>query len=332
MANILLLGAGFSKNWGAPVASEFFTALIADEEIQRNPQMLELLWRNRTNFEEALAQLQHSYRQNKEANREPLQLFLRAMLQIFDRTTTIFKRQDFEVWQEGLTVDRSRRVVEFLAKFDAIFTLNQDLLLEIHYFDQHHNTSTSRRWGSNALPGMTAAGQETEQGRPWSSRIWKPEGDFNISNNVQPYFKLHGSRNWRTSENTEDIIIMGGGKDAAIRQFPVLQRYQALFAEYVKRPDTRLTVIGYGFGDGHINETLKDAVAGGLKMYVIDPRGAAIGYESRPVKEWQIGSGPSELEIWFQKGLYSASVIPFRRLLIDESVDREVLGDFLARK
>jgi len=330
MQNILLLGAGFSKNWGAPVASEFFTALIADEEVQRNQPMLDLLWRNRKNFEDALAHVQQNYRQNMQTNREPLLLFLRAMLRIFDRMTAIFKKQDFEVWQQGLTVDRSRHVVEFLAKFDAIFTLNQDLLLEIHYFDKHHNTSTNRRWGSNALPGMTPVGQETEQGRPWSSRIWKPEGDFNISINVQPYFKLHGSRNWRTSDNAEDIIIMGGGKDAAIRQFPVLQRYQELFADYVKRSDTRLTVIGYGFGDGHINEVLKDAVGSGLKMYVIDPRGAAIGYESRPVKEWQIGSGPSELEIWFQKGLYSASIIPFRHLLLDESVDREVLADFLS--
>ena len=37
----------------------------------------------------------------------------------------------------------------------------------------------------------------------------------------------------------------------------------------------------------------------------------------------------TEFEEWFQKGLYSASIIPFRRLLIEESVDIGVLADFL---
>jgi hypothetical protein len=211
MANILLLGAGFSKNWGAPVAHEFFTQLIADEEIQQNPQIQQLLWSNWTNFEEALDQLQRNYRQNMQANREPLQLFIRAMLRVFDRMTTIFKRQEFDLSEQKLVPDRSRRVVEFLAKFDAVFTLNQDLLLEYHYFDEHHNTSTGRRWGGSNLPGMVAVGQ-MESNRPWSSRVWKPEGNISVEKNVQPYFKLHGSRNWRTADDAEDIIIMGGGK------------------------------------------------------------------------------------------------------------------------
>jgi hypothetical protein len=37
-------------------------------------------------------------------------------------------------------------------------------------------------------------------------------------------------------------------------------------------------VIGYGFGDDHINAHLKEAVEdSGLKMYVIDPRGRGVG-------------------------------------------------------
>ena len=89
MANILLLGAGFSKNWGAPIAREFFQSLIADPEMRANEQIHNLLWRNRSNFEHALAQLQHNYRQNQQENREPLLLMQRAMLRVFERINDI---------------------------------------------------------------------------------------------------------------------------------------------------------------------------------------------------------------------------------------------------
>lgn len=333
MGNILLLGAGFSKNWGAPIASEFFAALIADHEIRGNQQVHALLWANRTNFENALAQLQQNYRQNQRANSEPLLIMQRAMVRVFERMNNIFKGQDFEPHQDRFTVDRSRTVVELLAKFEAIFTLNQDLLLEIHYFDQHHGLTTSRRWNGGSLPGMQPVGQLVDSAAPWSGRVWTPTNQFTVNSGSQPYYKLHGSTNWRDSGENSELMILGGGKGGAIQAIPVLHQYQQIFSEYLVRPGTRLTVIGYGFGDAHINAVLKSAIENsGLKMYVIDPRGAAIAYEARTTKPWQISPGPTEFEGWFQKGLYSASIIPFRRLLIDESVDREVLEQFLAGK
>ncbi len=330
MTNILLLGAGFSKNWGAPIASEFFNALIADPEVRANEPIRTLLWRNRSNFENALEQLQHNFRQNQQANREPLLLMQRAMLRIFGRINDIFRRQDFELHQERLTVDRNRTVVEFLAKFDAIFTLNQDLLLEIHYLDHVHNQTTNRRWNGSSVPGMQPTGAG-EPGAPWSSRIWTPNEDYTVHQNSQPFFKLHGSTNWKDAGENADIMIMGGGKAGAIQASPVLRRLQDFLTEYARRGGTRVTVIGYGFGDAHINVILKDAIENrGLLLYVVDPRGAGLAHDMRGFGPNQIGPAVTEFEEWFQKGLYSASIIPFRRLLIDESVDREVMGDFLA--
>jgi len=329
MTNILLLGAGFSKNWGAPITSELFQALIADPEVRTNGAIHGLLWQNRSNFENALAQLQDRFRHDPQANREPLLLMQRALLRIFERINGIFRNQDFELHQERLTVDRNRTVVEFLAKFDAIFTLNQDLLLEIHYLDRVHNQFTNRRWNGNSVPGMQPSGG-VDSGVPFSGRIWTPNGDYTIPQNTQPFFKLHGSTNWKDTGANADIMIMGGGKDRAIQANPVLQRLQGFFTEYVGRGETRVTVIGYGFGDAHINAILRDSIENhGLLMYVIDPRGANIAYDMRGFVHNQIGTGVTEFEEWFQKGLYSASIIPFRRLLTDESVDREVLADFL---
>ena len=153
MANILLLGAGFSANWGAPVTSGVFNALIADPEVRGDRPMHDLLWRNRGNFENALAALQENFRRDQQMQREPLLLMQRAIQRTFERINGIFTRQSFEL-QDGQPIDRNRTVVEFLAKFDAIFTLNQDFLLEIHYFDHTHNVQTNRRWNGGCVPGM----------------------------------------------------------------------------------------------------------------------------------------------------------------------------------
>lgn len=332
MTSILLLGAGFSANWGAPVTSEVFNALIADPEVQRNKSMCDLLWQNRKNFENALAQLQHNARQDPQRHRDQLLLMQQVLERVFGRINEIFRRQDFELHQDRLTQDRNRTVKEFLAKFDAIFTLNQDLLLEIHYFDAAHNQLTNRRWTGGCVPGMTPTGQGAFGGAVWSGRVWTPSEDFTIPQRAQPFIKLHGSTNWKDTGANADLMIMGGGKAEAIQAIPVLRRYHEYFAEHVQRADTRLTVIGYGFGDDHINGVLKDGIQNHeLKMYVIDPRGAGLAYDLRGFLPGQVGApAVTEFEEWFQLGLYSASTIPLRRLLIDESVDIGVLNDFLA--
>jgi hypothetical protein len=58
--------------------------------------------------------------------------------------------------------DAAFSVIDFLARFDAIFTLNQDLLLEMHYLDVE--LANRRQWngiqwsGVRALPGAAHAG------------------------------------------------------------------------------------------------------------------------------------------------------------------------------
>src|SRR6185369_1841284 len=250
-----------------------------------------------------------------------------AMGRILERMNTMFRRQDFELPNPDQTLDQKRTVGMLLSKFDAIFTLNQDLLLEIHYFDKRRFTPSGP---IGVLPGMAATGAADQT--PWSGSDWVPSTDFSIPNNHQPYFKLHGSTNWRDASGSE-IMILGGGKDSAIHASPVLRRYQEIFGEYLKRPGTRLTVIGYSFSDAHIDALLKEAVENaGLKMYVIDPQGATLAFNKRPYGPNQIGPRFTEFEEWFQKGLYSTSTIPLRLLLRDESLDREWLDQFLGGK
>ena len=71
---------------------------------------------------------------------------------------------------------------------------------------------------------------------------------------------------------------MGGHKPAAIQQHPLLRWYHELFQAYLLEPDSRLMVIGYGFGDPHINQMIERAVDKNptMLLFTVDPRGRSI--------------------------------------------------------
>jgi hypothetical protein len=58
-------------------------------------------------------------------------------------------------------------VAEFLTRFDAIFTLNQDLLLERHYFE---HMPSSGRWEGFQIPGMKVSSDVMPQ---QGDRVWR---------------------------------------------------------------------------------------------------------------------------------------------------------------
>jgi hypothetical protein len=97
-----------------------------------------------------------------------------------------------------------------------------------------------------------------------------------LDENHQPVYKLHGSYNWFAEPNGERLLVMGGNKTGSIKAFPVLARYQELFQAALQQPNTKLMVIGYSFGDEHINKVIQDGVARGLKIFVIDPKGVDV--------------------------------------------------------
>src|SRR5277367_1572562 len=157
----------------------------------------------------------------------------------------------------------------FLARFDAIFTLNQDLLLERHYLNANN------RW---QIPGVKpfnpmASGHDPI---PPPARTQAPDDPANFKEQpeAQPYYKLHGSTYWIGGGGGQArLLIMGGNKAAEIDQYPLLAWYHRKFEEYLARA-TRLMVIGYSFGDLHINNAImKAADKGNLRLFIIDPQG-----------------------------------------------------------
>lgn len=302
MTHILLLGAGFSRNWGGWLAAEVFEYLLGSPQIADDGLLRNLLWKHkdRGGFEGALAELQRTYLTSRSApDKATLDRFQEAVSQMFDDMNQVFLGLiSFEFGNE-----RGRLVGEFLARFDAMFTLNQDLLLERHYLNINVDIYSNQKWLGAAMPGVKRV-DSTEPIGPHDLRgaKWQLTDTYELTPRSQPYFKLHGSSNWVDTEGN-DLLIIGGNKTHAIQSHPTLKWYREQFGKYLNEPDSRLMVIGYGFGDGHINDAILNARKYGLRMFVVDPLGVDVVNKTRdaairaddPLEELMIGGSRRSL-------------------------------------
>jgi hypothetical protein len=318
---ILLLGAGFSRNWGGWLASEAFEFLLGCKEIRSNAQLKKLLWQHqpRGGFEEALADIQ------REAARsgplEDLKVFEAAIAKMFDsmnRGYSGFQSLEF-------TSSEWAWLHHFLLRFDAIFTLNQDYLLEKLYLAPTGPRVSDRRWTRWHLPGMQT---ETLKGvEPPNNVIWVP-GAIKEVPNSQPIYKLHGSSTWRDPAKGS-VMILGANKEASIQSHEILRYYADEFRKRLSEKGARLMVIGYGFRDLHINTVITDAVRKGLQFYVIDPRGSDLARSLNETRQpGALIAAPTELEAIFEQGLIGASRRSLRGIFGGDDVEYAKVMDF----
>jgi len=255
MRHILLTGAGFSRNWGGWLASEAFEYLLGAPEIDEHLRFE--LWRTRTiggGFEDTLISLQTAYHANASPeNKRRLEAMTLALVGMFVAMRKAYAAEPLE------PDDRNALwVMRFLAQFDAIFTLNQDTLLEDYYAG---NVRWNEKWSGSYLPYMEPLYSEAKIVHRIGDTLMTPAIHLAPSLELQPYYKLHGSFTWYLG--ADRLLVMGGNKTEAIRTPNVLARYHQEFAQQLATPNTRLMVIGYSFGDQHINETICKAAEGG---------------------------------------------------------------------
>lgn len=269
-----MIGAGFSRNWNGWLASEFFDFLITEPSIRGNQAVLDALTREERDgggFEGALSKLQEATSRStkrKEAIQD-LKVLQDSVLGVF----TLMNKGFFEFPGIDFSNHREASLRDFLAKFDAIFSLNQDLLLEKHYVDVPNPSNPGV-----ILPGITPppnlAPFELER---WLREPWIVEDSLvetEFGSNLQPLFKLHGSANWRARTGA-DLIVLGGQKAKAIRESSVLSWYHEEFSRRICQPGARLMTIGYGFQDPHINSPILSSE--NLSLFVVDPLGIQVG-------------------------------------------------------
>jgi len=152
-----------------------------------------------------------------------------------------------------------------------IFTLNQDLFFE--RLISNHQLS---------IPGITKKSNFfTTYFRDELS-----EGDYcqlpdkyklnHIKSNILSkgnffFIKLHGSHNWKSFDGTPKMVI-GKGKTEQIEKEPLLNYYFDIFKNVLFQKKRRLLIVGYGFGDEHINNIIAEAIRYyELKIYIISP-------------------------------------------------------------
>ena len=309
MSHILLVGAGFSRNWGGWLASEVFNALLAFPDIQGDQYLRNLLWSNQHTggFENALADVQRAYLQDAAAPGHDLQVLQHAVLYVFQGMSNAYLEIRGIEFQQHI----NRMLRTFLVRFDAIFTLNQDVLLDHHYLNANLGLTAPQRWPNGGqLPGMRRIPnqQHAFPAPSWGRDAWVPlqPAEFLIRPLAQPFFKLHGSTNWRDTQGGQ-MLVIGGDKSQAIQSHQVLTWYFERFEDYLNRPNTKLMVIGYGFRDPHINRPIIDAISNsGLRFFVINSLGANVVKYANPSFGGAIYA-PNELDDAFHAGLTGAS-------------------------
>jgi hypothetical protein len=271
MPQYLLTGAGFSRNWGAWLADEAFEYLLGCSDL--TPHQRNLLWKHktqRTGFEGALQELIDLYLLHRDdRSAQELQSFSALLLGMFDSMNIGFAT--FEPGRHEHMGPQPTSIRDFLCRFDALFTLNQDTLLETHYLPTDIREGSQGRWVGCQSPGLIEENPTGVRSAP--PHIFRPsDSPFALNDRMQRYYKLHGSSNWRAL-NGATILILGANKRSAIDGIALLDWYRNQFRAALAQPGARLMIVGYSFRDAHINEIIEQAKA---QIFIIDPLGVDV--------------------------------------------------------
>lgn len=312
MANILLTGAGFSRNWGGWLADEAFEYLLGVDGL--HPRVRRMLWdhkERKTGFEGVYTVLRDTA--TNPADCEVFEQFDQAVAGMFHVMRNGFASQTIYSHQ-----------LRFLSQFEAIFTLNQDTLLEQKYLgfggQEFLSFSDGRLFGAE-VPGLRNA-QDTE---------WMPPGfytpanpPFNVRDRYQPYFKLHGSSNW-AAEGGKAMLILGGGKETEIQKHPLLAWYFSEFERCLTA--NQIVIIGYSFNDEHINKRLKAACGRSARFFIVDPTGVEVIDKRNPMA--QIAQPRGEFMEAMLPCIDGASRRNLLATLENDNVERTKLNHFM---
>jgi SIR2-like domain len=282
MTHILLTGAGFSRNWGGWLANECFEYLLVCADLTTVIQ--QELWKSKNQslgFKNTLGELKALYAKHRDGRFEnELRTFERMLEGMFHMMRQGFTAIPFDPAREVVAVNPQPEFVrDFLCRFDAIFTLNQDTLLEQHYQILNIQQGSQGKWFGMHTPGLEPV---TVGGKPYQPPgVFTPsKAPFSARERHQPYFKLHGSSNWR-ADGASALLIMGESKETDLDKVPLLAWYRDEFERKVRQPNTRMMIIGYGFQDIHINKIIESGAAAGTKIFIIDPAGVDVLYGAK---------------------------------------------------
>lgn len=239
MKSILLIGAGFSKNWGGRLASEVWADVFTNGAVQARERVRKALLNERS-FEVVMENTLTDPNYDWE-----------DQLAISGAISTTFKRMDdlfastmiYAIDKEVNYATLKHLIKRFSGSF--IFSLNQDTLLEklLQHWSVPFATPYVQQIGTAKIP----------DDRP-ASAAYQPDA------RSITLVKLHGSRTWINSEGVP-LMVIGVGKARMIAGSWLLTEYRNIFEAALSSGSVRLMVMGYSFADTHINEIIATAAS-----------------------------------------------------------------------
>lgn len=282
---VLLLGAGFTANFGAPIANQIWKDLFNNEFIQKSPKLKAILkkYRMTNDFESFYEQVISDQVQSVEK-----EIVINAISNIYkqiDKTTQLtFENSNISL----------QDLILFLKKFSKndngsgfVFTLNQDLFLE-WLFNQYKSSEKNlllegreiKYFGPIDTPRFAWHWYQYPLKRSFINHVILPtskeldtwaKNNFIVDNNQSfPFYvKLHGSFGWYKEEKNYTPII-GSNKLKKTNQEPLLKFYKSKFKEILDEK-VAIWVIGYSFSDKHINSMLINSmIKHKSSLFIID--------------------------------------------------------------
>lgn len=268
---ILITGAGFTHNFGAPLAKDMWGIIFNHKQIQKEQKIRNLMLGN-YDYESIYDSIMSGdYTQSEK------DAISNAIHNAYEKLDAIIREWRFVNGAPyPVNIYKVQKLIDLFSKVNKkgfFFTLNQDLFIERHYYN-------GRRL---LIPGLQTRDVlfSTNITREPLERLdfcQLPTKEYIEENKSQIlssynflYVKLHGSQNWKSQIRNQQMVI-GRGKRKKIQDEPLLEWYFEIFEKVLCRENLHILIIGYGFADEHINEIISQAIEQfGLKLNVISP-------------------------------------------------------------
>jgi hypothetical protein len=270
---MLLTGAGFTKNFGAPLAKELWGIILGSPILDTAPDVRRALLHD-FDFESVYNNVMRGEKLPVDDETDwniQKQALGKAVKEAYEDIDA--KIRGFRFGKDSpYPVDISR-VQDFIASFSGnskkpgfFFTLNQDLFVERQYYSGQRPTLPGIKHRLNWFTGDNTHSLDAD-------RVVIPEdqtaGSALLDGSPFYYLKLHGSSNWYTSD--EQTMVIGDAKQDQIAAQPILAAYFDHFKSVLESGSRRLLCVGYSFADSHINTAIALGIRAGLSLYVLSP-------------------------------------------------------------
>lgn len=271
--NILLTGAGFSKNFGGLLASEMWSKIFNHEQVQSIACLKNLLIDD-FDYESIYHRVINGSYEDDEKD-----AISTAIFQAYKTLDDIVRQWFFDSHSPyPVNIYEVNKMIERFAgdqkQLGFFFTLNQDLFIERHF--KTITKSLTHPCVKRIPDDHKIIGGLPIENTDYVMLPSKEEVESNLSTQFYKgtlhYIKLHGSYGWTSSDGTNKLVI-GRNKEDQIAREPLLASYFDLFKQVLLTEGKNLFIIGYGFRDDHINEVIADAILQyNLKYYVLSPK------------------------------------------------------------